>query len=107
MSILSSKFSTVFNALTTSGVASNAAMSLLKSLAGNTQLKATLTAQVNQLVANESNAAALQKLAIDIETTPGCPTAIVGLANAVAAPGLTAPQFMQIVEQMETEIGKL
>jgi hypothetical protein len=100
-------FGSLMTALTNAGVTPSNALAAVKSLAGNTQLKNTLTALVNQMVVNEGNAANLTKLASDVGTTPGCPAAIVALANSAATLGLPPTEFMQNIEMIETEIAKL
>ena len=100
-------FGSLMTALTNAGVTPTNALAAVKSLAGNTQLKNSLTSYATQMVVNEGNAANLSKLASDIGTTPGCPAAIIALANAAAAPALSPTEFMQNIEMIEAEISKL
>lgn len=85
---------------------SGALSSLTSVLGGNYTLKKTLLNLMTVAIANEGNPSVLNKVVMDIQTTLNCPQAVVNLAPALGAQ-TSAVGFMQVVQEMETEINKL
>lgn len=107
MSTLSTSLGTLFNTLTSSGVAEATAQAIVKGVAGNSALKSTLSGLIQQAVIDQNNPAALSKLATDISTTPGCPLLIANAAPGLVSAAQNPAQFMSLVGSIESQINQL
>jgi hypothetical protein len=107
MSFNVSSLTSIVNDLTAAGITPSNAFSAAKGLlTGNGALKATLMAQANQMIANEGNAANIQKIASNIATTPGATPMVIAAANA-AATAATQTEFTTNLTNLEAAINAI
>ena len=100
-------WSGLLTSLTASGVDPTTALSAVKALASNSHLKTQLQASVQSMIVNMGNDAALNQLALQIETTPSVNPEIIALVGAAVSSAKNPVAFMQAIGQLEAVINGL
>lgn len=107
MSTIGTSLSSIFNSLTSSGVSSTVAGSVLSALSSTYKLKSALNNLVVQAVADRAYPDVLAKVVMNIETTQGVPPAILDLAGTLPSKASDVGAYMLVIQEIETAIGQI
>lgn len=99
-----STFSTILNALNSSGATSSTITSVFQALGGLNSVSSTVNAKLNQLAANMGNADLVKEIVLQIESTPGVPASVIPLLESLKAPGVTPLAVTQAIAAIEQAV---